>query len=97
MRASKTMTPHEVLLSMLADDADVQRAIVQMRGWVAKLAAAEIAAEQEAEAEAHEAWVRAVPAACEADKHRSLVESLGTVVLVLAILCGVALVALRLR
>ncbi|AGP35450.1 hypothetical protein [Sorangium cellulosum] len=93
MRASKTRTQHEVLLSMLADDADVQRALVQMRGWAEKLAAAEIAAEQEAEAEDHEAWVRAVPAAWEADKHRSL----GTAVLVLVILCGVALVALRLR
>ncbi|WP_437613686.1 hypothetical protein WMF20_13030 [Sorangium sp. So ce834] len=93
MRASKTMTPHEVLLSMLADDADVQRALVQMRGWAEKLAAAE----PEAEAEDDEAWVRAVPAACVADKHRSLVASLGTAVLVLMILCGVALVALRLR
>ncbi|WP_437946586.1 hypothetical protein WME98_37755 [Sorangium sp. So ce296] len=87
------MTQHEVLLSMLADDADVQRAIVQMRGWAEKLAAAE----PEVEAEDHEAWVRAVQAACEAGKHRSLVASLGTVALVLAILCGVVLVALRLR
>ncbi|WP_437561513.1 hypothetical protein [Sorangium sp. So ce542] len=89
MRASKTMTQHEALLSMVADDTDVQRAIVQMRGWAEKLAAAET----EAAAEDHEAWVRAVPAACVADKHRSL----GTAVLVLMILCGVALVALRLR
>ncbi|KYG05945.1 hypothetical protein BE21_37630 [Sorangium cellulosum] len=89
MRASKTMTQHEVLLSMLADDADVQRAIVQMRGWAEQLAAAE----QEAAAEDDEVWVRAVPAAREADKHRSL----GTAVLALVILCGVVLVALRLR
>ncbi|XXX80209.1 hypothetical protein WMF30_15695 [Sorangium sp. So ce134] len=87
------MTQHEVLLSLLADDADVQRAILQMRAWAAKLAAAE----QEAAAEDDEVWVRAVPVACEADRHRSLLASLGTVAFLLAILCGVALVAQRLR
>ncbi|XYI00973.1 hypothetical protein ACMHYB_14960 [Sorangium sp. So ce1128] len=93
MQPSKMVVERDAPLSLLTGDAAVQRAVVQMRAWAQKLAAAE----QQAEAEDDEAWARAVPAEREADKPRSRPALLGTVVLVLAVLCGVTLASLRQR
>ncbi|AUX20693.1 hypothetical protein SOCEGT47_011660 [Sorangium cellulosum] len=87
VRARRVMAKHGV------EDARVEAALVEMAAWVEEQAAAERAAAHED----GEAWGSAVPVEHEADKRRSRLALLGTVVFVLGILCGVVLAVSRLR
>ncbi|WP_437598181.1 hypothetical protein WMF28_36390 [Sorangium sp. So ce590] len=75
------------------EDARMEACLVQFAGWVEKWAAEERAAEQEAD---NEAWVSMAPAEAE-QRSKSRLAQVGAVLLVVGLVCGVVLAALRLR
>jgi hypothetical protein len=76
------------------EDARMEALLVQLASQVEQWAAEERAAEQEA---GDAAWVSAVPVKGEAERRRSHLALLGTVLFMLGVLCGVVLAVLRLR